>query len=400
MPSFSLRRLVITTMLLLTAFAAIATSAQARLMWTANAELPWNQEWANYSCQDGSRVKETGSVVAQGGQAYEIEVRDGDDAYGERCELGQGNPTRAGFPLYHPGDERWISWQMLLPDDYPIDTPTWNNFMQLKQLGDLGTPAVSMEVQDGNFIFMNSDTNHTSSGKNWWWQGKATRNRWVKFTLHVKFSSDPNVGFVEIYGDLDGQGMRQLMARTYMHTMKVNEAGQTVDSQSRIGLYRDPKIQGTSHIYFDGYSVGDDRDSVEAAAFGPAGAAPAIAPPAGNNTSSNPTSSPKKATPKKKKAKHKYRVWLRTRRGAIRAAASPWAALLPIYGGVRPKRSGSTKVIIQIREHGRWHWLTRGSLRKDGRFYMAPSLDSGHVVKLRAVVPGVGRSKVLKARIP
>ena len=106
MPSFSLRRLVITTMLLITAFAAVATSAQARLMWTANAELPWNQEWANYSCQDGSRVKETGSVVAQGGQAYEIEVRDGDDAYGERCELGQGNPTRAGFPLYHPGDER------------------------------------------------------------------------------------------------------------------------------------------------------------------------------------------------------------------------------------------------------------------------------------------------------
>ena len=76
-----------------TAFAAVATSAQARLMWTANAELPWNQEWANYSCQDSSRVKETGSVVAQGGQAYEIEVRDGDDAYGERCELGHGNPT-------------------------------------------------------------------------------------------------------------------------------------------------------------------------------------------------------------------------------------------------------------------------------------------------------------------
>src|SRR3954453_7814028 len=73
--------------------------AAASVEWSANAERPWNQEWANYSCQDGTRVQEVTSPVAEGQHAYRIELRDGDNSYGERCELGMGNPTRNGFPL-------------------------------------------------------------------------------------------------------------------------------------------------------------------------------------------------------------------------------------------------------------------------------------------------------------
>jgi hypothetical protein len=392
---------------------AAASTASARVLWNADAERPRIQEWANFSCQDASRVQQVGAPAAQGNSAYQIEVRDGDNSYGERCELGQGNPTKNGFPLYQEGDERWISFQTYLPDDYPTNLKTWNVIMQLKQLHAFGTPAVSMEVRDGNFVLMNSDTNHESSGCNWWWEGPATKNRWIKFTLHVKFSPDANVGWIELYGDLDGSGVKQLMQRTHMHTMKVDGAGQTVPSHSRIGLYRNPAVEGTAHILFDGYTIGDDRESVESAAFGSsstAGNARPADPPAGNPPAADPprptTDSSTAAPTNRAKQRHKRRIWLRVKRRGARASSARrlarWGHVLPVYGGIRG--AGSTRrrpVIIEIRRHGHWEWLTRGRLRRNGRFYLSPAVDMrrGRVVRLRAVVEGVGHSGTLRTRV-
>jgi hypothetical protein len=246
-----------------------------------------------------------------------------------------------------------------------------------------------MEVQNGKFSLENSDTNHESSGCNWWWTGPASHNRWVKFMLHVKFSPNKSVGWIELYGDLDGQGVKQLMERTHMHTMKV-ENGHTVQSHSRIGLYRDPRVKGTSHILFDGYTIGTDRESVETNAFG--------ANPSVNAGPRHVDPRPRTAPPAKK---HR-RVWLRLKRsGLSAAAATPWGRILPVYGGVRSKRAKGRSVVIKIKRHGHWVWLTRGWLRRSGRFYLAPAVDMGHgrVVKLRAYVRGLGHSKTLRKRI-
>jgi hypothetical protein len=398
-----IRKTLLLTLFIVSAFLLTASAASAKVLWTADAERDTYKEWANNSCQNDSRVRQISSLVAQGNRAYEVEVRDGDDSWGERCELGEGNPTRDGFPLYNEGDERWISFQVRLPDDYPIDAKSWNVIMQLKQLGGIGTPAVSMEVQDGKWSLENSDTNHESSGCNWWWTGPAQRNVWTKFTLHVKFSPRDDVGYIELFGDLDGQGVKKLMDKTYMHTMKV-ENGHTVQSHSRIGLYRDPKIQGTSHIYFDGYTMGDDRTSVEAHAFGAAGGSADPAPDAttpkppstnqGGKSRPNPTPAPRKRGKKR-------RVWLRRERGIFGASVSPWSRIISVYGGVRSKSHKRRAVTIQIRRHHRWVWLSRGWLRSNGRFYLAPAVDlkSGTVVRLRAVVKGMGRSNTLKVRV-
>jgi hypothetical protein len=243
------------------------TARQAALDWRADAERPWRREWASSSCESNRRITRVSSPRAQGRRAYRFEVRDGDDSFGERCELGEGNPTRRGFPLFHEGDERWISFQVYLPNDYPIHTSDWNVFMQLKQLGSLGTPVVSMEARDGRFHLMNSDTNHDSSDTRTRWTGRAHHNRWVKFTLHVKFSPNADVGFLELFGDLrDGRGQRRLSRLIHTYTMKVSH-GHTVPSHARIGIYRDPRIRGTAHIYIDGYSIADSRVVAERSAF-------------------------------------------------------------------------------------------------------------------------------------
>jgi hypothetical protein len=384
-----LRRTFVLSALIVCALGATASNASAKLLWTANAERPWNQEWANYSCQSGNRVKEVTSPAAQGDRAYSIEVHDGDDSYGERCELGQGNPTRSDFPLFHEGDERWISYQMRLGDDVTTNTDTWQVVMQLKQLGSLGTPAVSMGINQGELILMNSDTNHESDGCNWWWHGPAYKNRWLKFTYHIRFSPKDNVGYIELYGDMgDGQGLHLLMEKTYMHTQKVGPDHKAVDSHSRIGVYRQDSIKGTSHYYYDGYSVGTDRESVEAAAFGDSN--DYVSP-------ANPASAPSSSHAKR-------RVWLRLQPGGLKsaAAASPWGRILQVYGGVHGrKRPKPRPVVVQMRQNGRWVSLTRGWLRHNGRFYLAPAVDSGdaQVVKLRAVVKGLGHSQILRVHL-
>jgi hypothetical protein len=58
--------------------------------------------------------------------------------------------------------------------------------------------------------------------------------------------------------------------------------------------------------------------------------------------------------------------------------------------------------MIQVRLNGRWEWLARSWVHRNGRFYIAANVDpslTGRRVKLRAVVAGVGHSKSLTARV-
>src|SRR4051794_22281603 len=82
---------------------AFAAPAQADVLWRADAERPLTQEWANFSCAAASRIAQVGDPVAQGGSAYRVDLHEGDDSFGERCELGMSSPTKPGFPVFADG---------------------------------------------------------------------------------------------------------------------------------------------------------------------------------------------------------------------------------------------------------------------------------------------------------
>ena len=363
---------------------AAAQTASARTLAVADAERSLSQEWANYSCQDRSRVKHT-SNANQGKRAYKLEYRPGDDSWGARCEIGMGNPARSPFPLFEAGDERWISFQVYLPDDYPIDTPMWNVIFQIHQEGDGGCPPLAMHVEKGEFKLFSSARNTYVLDTREKWSGPAVANRWVKFTIHLKNSPNPDVGFVELYGDLDGNGEKLLMERTHMHTMTKYSNGKPMTNHARVGIYRNPNIRGTAHILFDGFTISTDRQSAEDTAF--------AGPEAGGTDDDAGDDTPK--------AKRRHRVWLKTS-GSVRAAAT-WPHVVRVYGGVRPGRAGARRtVLIQVRHAGRWEWLARSWVHRNGRFYIAANIDpavTGRRVKLRAVVRGVGHSRPLIARV-
>jgi hypothetical protein len=424
------RHLTLTLLVAVTAALLQASSAFASIQSFSGAERPLGQDWASYSCADASRVQQVESPAAQGKRAYQLEVRDGDNSWGERCEIGMGNPWKSGFPLFNEGDERWISFQVYLPDDYPIDTKDWNVMFQIHQTGDGGCPPLALHVERGQFKLFNTTRNTYVLQTYEMWSAPAVRNHWAKFTLHMMNSTDDSKGFIEILGDLDGTGYKQLMPKTYTHTATKYADGSMMTNHARVGIYRNPAIPGTAHILFDGFTIATDRESAESAAFGaaasPAGqnntssGSPGVpgpspgtsSPPPANNGSGSgdtPTTTPPKpdpvTTPTTTPRKRGHRVILRTRHPRKRSGARSsgrWPRVLPVYGWVKAagaKLAGRT-VVIEVRRHGRWVWLSRGWLRSDGRFYLAPSVDSGlpRVVTLRAHVLGLGYSKPLKAR--
>jgi hypothetical protein len=354
----------------LAALLAFAGSASAGVLSFSGAERPLTEDWANYSCQSSSRVQQVDSPVAQGRRAYQLEVRDGDDVWGERCEIGMGNPSRSGFPLFHEGDERWIAFQVYLPDDYPIDTHMWNLFFQIHQRGDGGCPPLALGVENGRWELFNSARNTYVLDTRMLWSAPAQRNHWARFMLHMRNSPDPRVGFVELFGDLDGHGDEQLLERTSTHTMTKDSSGGAMVNHARVGLYRNPGIRGTAHILFDGFTIATDRVSAESTAFG---AGP------GSGTATRPAG-----------ARSTHRVWLHAR------ATRP--GVLRLRGDARPVRTAAGRsVTIQVLRHGHWRWLVSGSVRSDGHFSLAAGAGRGRVT-LRALIAGVGRSRPVHAR--
>jgi hypothetical protein len=260
-----------------------------RVLWTADAERPAAAEWASsradppgpapcpYSAPPDltstTHIRRVTDPFAQGRYAYAITTAHGDDCNGERAELGQGNPSRAGFAdrLFNEGDERFISFQVRLASNFDVNVSAWRVIAQFHQAGgELGPPPLALQVTGGDFVLYKGDANADSGGTIPIWRAHAQKGRWVKFTLHVKFSPDPATGFVELWGNPAGGPLRLLLPRTQTYTMKKDAGGAAVPLHSRIGIYRNPAGGfGTETAYFDGYTVATSRAAAEANAFRP-----------------------------------------------------------------------------------------------------------------------------------
>lgn len=256
-----------------------AASASASVLWSAGAEQPLLEEWANFSCQDAGRIARVESPASAGRYAYRVNLNDGDDSYGERCEMAMGSPTRAGFPVFRQGEESWVAYQVLIPANWPGEGWKYNEITQFKQVNDLCAPALSLHVEQGQLLLFQSADNRGSCGGDSIWSAPMSYGRWIELLYHVKWSSDPSVGFVELFGDLDGSGLQLLMPRRSTFTMKMDSAGRTEPVGARLGIYRDRSISGDATAYFDGFTIATDRASAEGGAFGPAGLVEPPAPP-------------------------------------------------------------------------------------------------------------------------
>jgi hypothetical protein len=229
--------------------------------------------WGSIDCADRSRVAwssadgdpaPTATGASQANDAYRrLTVLDGDNVYGERCELGRnshtdgenrGSQTSGTFALYRDGERRITFFSERYPENFSVAAPAWQTIAQMKQTqpadnAGLG-PVLELQLWDNRLWLQNS-----------WrqaWVTRAPRSRtWIRFAVDVVYSADPAVGSVTVYVDLNGDGdaldagersprlpMATLIAETDGTAGATDgvAAGEAIPDHLRLGLYHEPSL--------------------------------------------------------------------------------------------------------------------------------------------------------------
>jgi hypothetical protein len=217
------------------------------------------QFWGRIDCEDpqrqqllrtGGDTHETGAGESQGNTAFRrLRVLDGDNVYGERCELGE-NDMSGPTAFYREGERRVTYMSIRLPDSWNVDDPKWRVVMQMKQAEPYHNPDVSsifqLEADNGTWHLISSWSNPL-------WSAPARTGIWTRFAFDVTYSSDPAKGLVRIYVDLNDDGdfddSGEASPLIHHETLKAEVPGgdspylpgQSIHSHLREGVYQDTR---------------------------------------------------------------------------------------------------------------------------------------------------------------
>jgi hypothetical protein len=235
--------------------------------------------WGSIQCASASRYTYlesggdthlTATGKAQPDSAYRsLTVLDGDNFYGERCELGENNRT-GPTSFYHEGQHRITYFSERLPSNFPLNTNNWQTVMQMKQTQPSHSvnPAVALEMEARQDHWVIANDWHTV------WEFPASANQWTRFAWDVYYSKEPEKGWLQVSADLNGDGdfndpgeRSPLIRAATLQTEAAGSfnatdgiaAGEAIPSHLRMGIYHDPSIPCPAP---SGCSIGVDNVQV------------------------------------------------------------------------------------------------------------------------------------------
>ena len=224
-----------------TSTSGTGTSTATGVVWRGDFETGDRSQWSKTQMVSSDRLQVVPSPVRQGKYAIKVTVRQGDNpisASGNRNELVRMTNEKEG-------DEYFYRWSTMFASDYP-SAKTWQLFTQWHHSGNTGSPPVEFYV-NGETIYLRVN------GSTVVWSTPLVRGQWQDFIFHVKWSSNPGVGFVELYRN--GQ---LVLPKRYAATMY---AGQT--NYLKVGLYRNSTIVPVGVVYHDGWIQGRSLQDVQ-----------------------------------------------------------------------------------------------------------------------------------------
>jgi uncharacterized protein (TIGR03382 family) len=246
----------------------LPTVASASIVWKGDYETGNLSQWNREQSVSSNRLLVVSSPVREGRYALKTTVRQGDDpidASGNRNEL-----------LYlgreASGSEYFYKWSTLFPASFPRSS-RWQIFTQWHHDGSNGSPPLEFYVVDDELRMRVGG----SDGKILW-RAPLRREQWNDFILHVKWSSDPRVGFVELY-----HGGQRVLPLTKVATQY---SGQR--NYLKLGLYRDDSIAPEGVVFHDGFIQATQLTDVLPAAV----ATPAPQTPASGDAQPAPGEAP------------------------------------------------------------------------------------------------------------
>jgi uncharacterized protein (TIGR03382 family) len=232
----------LTRFLKLLPFLLMPAVASAATLWKGDFETGNLSQWSKTQSVSSDRLTVVTDTVRQGRYALKATVKRGDDpinSSGNRNEL-------VYLSRETQGTEYFYKWSTLFPANYP-SAKKWQVFAQWHQDGCCGSPPLEFYVVGEEMRLRVGG----SSGKVVW-KAPLVRGRWHDFVMRVKWSSDPKVGFVEMYKD--GK-------LTVPKTMAATAFGRE-KNYLKLGLYRDSSITPVGVVYHDAFTIGTKLSDV------------------------------------------------------------------------------------------------------------------------------------------
>src|SRR3954454_1605316 len=163
--------------------------------------------WGKLDCATASRQQ----LVRSGSSTFRrLTVIDGDNVFGERCELGLNDYRGKTFTLYREGDHRVTFFSVRLPASFPLGVDDWQLVMQMKQTqpsdNGNGTPVLALEARQNQWKRVHSASVDASATAVDLWSTPAVTEKWTRFAFDVVYSQDPRRGRIKVYADLNGDG--------------------------------------------------------------------------------------------------------------------------------------------------------------------------------------------------
>jgi hypothetical protein len=209
-----------------------AVPAWAGVVWRGDFETGDRSQYSAAHMVSADRLQVVTSPVAEGRHALKATVRQGDDPIN-----ASGNRAELVYLTYEPaGSEYYYRWKVMFPADYP-SARAWQLFTQWHHDGSDGSPPVEFYVYGEELRLRVNDSVDV-------WSAPLVRGVWHEFVFHVKWSPDPNVGFVELWHNRE-----RAVARRNVPTMYSG-----MRNYLKLGLYRSDTIAPVGVVYHDGFT--------------------------------------------------------------------------------------------------------------------------------------------------
>jgi hypothetical protein len=199
----------------------------------------------NDNCETYSGTGEySASVVnesAEHPQSARFELRNGDIPFGstERAEIAR--PDGSGYVV--EGDERWISFDLKFDSRWPVPDASsdWTIFFQWHGSGSGSSPPVCFNIDTNDVIYLENPNDSVVTAV-----GPVVRNQWQRWLVHIKFSDNAAIGYVDV--TIDGA------PKVSHYSMKTMVPGEP-SNYFKMGIYRDPVNTSTAILYYDNFSI-------------------------------------------------------------------------------------------------------------------------------------------------
>jgi hypothetical protein len=212
--------------------------------WRGDFETGDISQWGIVQRVASDRIAVTQDPTRQGDYAARFEVQPGDNIGDTptRAELG----ARLGE---QEGEERYYRWFTYFDQDFPTEYE--DEFITFTQWR-----AVDESDDYTSFMVWGDEIELHRNGARW--STPLVKGVWHEFVYHVKWSPDPDVGFIELW--YDGE---LVLPEFRIETMS-GTPGDGVENYVKQGLYKDDEIP-TAVLYHDGFVAGTSLEAVKGA---------------------------------------------------------------------------------------------------------------------------------------